>query len=102
MDLKEKAEILLSVIIPGYNASSFLCESIESVERQKVDSFEILIGDDGSTDKSFDVCQCHSRRWKDVRVFHKVNRGVRYARAYWMGRVYREKDLFYKYKIGAF
>ena len=43
---------LVSVIIPAFNAERFLAATIESVLNQTCQSYEILIVDDGSTDKS--------------------------------------------------
>ncbi len=57
----------VSVIIPVYNAESFLAETIESVRRQSYEDFELLLCEDGSHDKSLDICRSFVDR--DCRVF---------------------------------
>lgn len=54
----------VSVIMPVYNAESFLEESISSILNQTYSDFELLIGDDGSTDRSIEII----RSFKDDRI----------------------------------
>ena len=49
---------LVSVIIPCYNASRFLKETIESVMAQSVRVHEVIVVDDGSTDNSAAIAEC--------------------------------------------
>ena len=55
----------MSVIIPIYNAESFLVETIKSVLGQSYESFEVLLCEDGSHDRSLEICrsfvECDSR-----------------------------------------
>lgn len=48
------AEPVVSVLMPAYNVRSFICEAIESIQRQSFDNWELLVVDDGSTDGTFD------------------------------------------------
>jgi teichuronic acid biosynthesis glycosyltransferase TuaG len=50
-----KEELLISVIIPLYNAEKFIAETIETVLKQTYQNFEILIVDDCSTDGSVSI-----------------------------------------------
>ncbi len=70
---------LLSVIIPVYNAESYLSKCIDSVLSQDV-PLEILLVDDGSSDGSADICRCYAKRDTRVRYFRKENGGVSSAR----------------------
>lgn len=69
---------LVSVIIPAYNCEDFLAEAIESVLAQTYLPVEIIVVDDGSTDRSGDV----AKGFKDsgVRYFYQPNSGAGAAR----------------------
>jgi glycosyltransferase involved in cell wall biosynthesis len=68
----------VSIIIPTYNRSGFLKESVESVLSQTFNDFELIIVDDGSTDDTADVVSssCDPR----IQYEYQVNRGVSSAR----------------------
>lgn len=57
---------LLSIIIPIYNVEDYLLECVESVCAQTYQSIEIILVDDGSTDKSPQICDELSKR--DARI----------------------------------
>ncbi len=65
----------VSVIVPVYNSALFLRECIESILSQSIDNFEVLLIDDGSTDKSREIVDEYARAFPNVRVFHTENRG---------------------------
>lgn len=67
-----------SVIIPVYKAENFVADTIRSVLAQTYTDFEILIVDDGSPDKSVEVC----RQFDDprIRIIQQPNRGLPGAR----------------------
>lgn len=67
---------LVSVIIPAYNAGSFLASSIQNVLRQYYFPKEIIIIDDGSSDNSEKI----ARSFKEVRYFYQENSGPAVAR----------------------
>lgn len=71
---------VVSVIIPVYNASSYLQECLESVLSQSLADFEIILVDDGSTDNSGLICDEYAKKDNRVKVFHKENEGVCVAR----------------------
>jgi len=50
-----KTKPLVSVVIPFFNSEKFLSESIESVLRQEYENWELLLIDDGSTDKGIQI-----------------------------------------------
>jgi glycosyltransferase involved in cell wall biosynthesis len=67
----------ISVIIPCYNAEPFVGEAIESVLAQTHDSIELIVVDDGSTDRSLEVIRSFG---DDVQVIAQENHGACYAR----------------------
>lgn len=71
----------LSVIIPVYNAEQYLKESIESVVASSVfNELEVLLIDDGSKDRSAEICDRFSQKYNNIRTFHIENGGVSNAR----------------------
>lgn len=72
--------LLISVIIPIYNAEYFLHQCIESILQQTYSNFEIICVDDGSTDSSLEICHQFQRKDSRVKVIHKDNAGVSSAR----------------------
>jgi len=72
--------VQLSVIIPVYNVENYLDECIQSVLRQNFTDFELLLINDGSTDKSGQICERYAIIDSRVKVFHKDNGGVSSAR----------------------
>lgn len=71
---------ILSVIIPVYNAERTLAQCVDSVLAQPLEDFEILLVDDGSSDRSGEICNRYVTQNSRVRVFHKPNGGVSFAR----------------------
>lgn len=70
----------LSVIVPVYNGEFTLKRCIESILNQSYRDFELLLVDDGSRDKSSDICDEYAQRDSRVRVFHTENSGPFQAR----------------------
>ena len=70
----------VSIIIPVYNAESFLARCVDSVLGQEYTDFELLLIDDGSKDRSGALCDTYAASDSRVRVFHKENAGVSAAR----------------------
>ena len=81
----EQKNPLISVIVPVYNVEQYLVQCVDSILNQKYENFELLLVDDGSTDKSGDICDVYGKRDKRVRVFHKKNGGVSSARNVGLG-----------------
>lgn len=74
-------ENLVSVIMPTFNASKFLADSIESILAQTYSNLELLITDDCSTDGTHDILQSFSEKDSRVKVMYlKENRGPGIAR----------------------
>lgn len=72
--------MLISFIVPVYNAEAYLEECVESLLQQTYNQIEVLLVNDGSTDGSADLCDSFAAKDSRVRVFHKENGGVHTAR----------------------
>lgn len=70
----------ISVIVPVYNVEEYLKECIESLINQTFRDIEILLIDDGSTDKSGLICDLYSDKYDFIKVVHKSNGGLCSAR----------------------
>ena len=70
----------ISVIIPVYNAEKTLHRCIDSILAQTFSDFEVLLIDDGSKDKSGEICDEYARKDSRIKVCHKENGGVSSAR----------------------
>jgi glycosyltransferase involved in cell wall biosynthesis len=73
---------LVSVIIPAYNAEKSIARTLDSVLSQTYRNLEVLVINDGSTDKTAEIAESYV--WKDprVRVLHQPNLGLSAARNY--------------------
>lgn len=79
----ERNEPEISVILPVYNTAGYLAECLDSVVNQSFDSFEIIIVNDGSTDKSQTVIDDYVYRYPDlIRAFSIPNGGLGNTRNY--------------------
>ena len=72
--------MLVSVIVPVYKAEKWLHRCVDSILAQTMTDFELLLIDDGSPDKSGEICDEYAAKDSRVRVFHKKNGGVSSAR----------------------
>lgn len=72
----------ISVIVPVYKAEKYLHRCVDSLLAQTFTDFEVLLIDDGSPDRSGDICDEYAKRDSRIRVFHKQNGGVSSARNY--------------------
>lgn len=70
----------VSVIIPVYNTEAFLDRCIESIVNQVYKNLEIILVDDGSSDRSGVLCDNWANKDSRIRVIHKPNGGVSSAR----------------------
>ena len=73
-------EDLISVIIPVYNVELYLRRCIDSVIKQTYKNLEIILVDDGSTDKSGEICDEYASLDNRISVIHKENGGLSSAR----------------------
>lgn len=70
----------VSIVIPAFNRSVYIRDTLESVLRQTMTEFEAIVIDDGSTDDTFDIVCDFSRRDPRVRAIRQQNAGCGAAR----------------------
>lgn len=71
---------LVSVIVPIYNDEKFLKKCLDSILCQDYENFELILVDDGSSDKSGEICDNFAEKDRKIIVIHKSNEGVSKAR----------------------
>ena len=72
--------IKFSIIVPVYNVEIYLKDCIESILKQTFENYEILLIDDGSTDRSGLICDEYVSLYPRITVIHKENGGLSDAR----------------------
>lgn len=75
-------KLFCSIIIPAYNSEKTIEKTLESVKIQTHQNFEVLIIDDGSTDKTYTICRdfIEKNKFSQWHLFHHSNQGVSYTR----------------------
>lgn len=71
---------LISIIIPVYNASKFLSNTLNFLELQSYKNFEIIIINDGSTDNSYEILKEFQTKNSNTVIYNQNNKGVSAAR----------------------
>ena len=75
-------EPLVSVVIPAYNAEKFVGNMINDLISQTYHNFEVIVVDDGSTDKTASVVKRVARTDKRIKLVNQPNQGASAARNY--------------------
>ena len=65
----------ISIIVPVYNVEMYVEKCVCSILEQTYPDFELILVDDGSTDRSGELCEELARRDARIRVIHKTNAG---------------------------
>ena len=84
----------VSVIVPVYNVYNYLDKCLKSLVNQTLKDIEILIVNDGSTDKSQEIIDKYSKKYKNIKAFKKPNSGLSDTRNYALGHVTGEYITF--------
>lgn len=91
-------EILLSIVVPCYNATIYIQRCLESLLNQDLDNYEIICVNDASTDNTLGLLQEYERKYPNIRVIsHECNKrqggarntGIKNARGRYIGFVDR-------------
>lgn len=72
--------MMVSLIIPIYNASSYIPSILEAILFPFSPSIEIILVDDGSTDASPSICDEYAEKDERIRVLHEPHSGVAHSR----------------------
>ena len=70
----------ISIIVPVYNVEKYLSRCVDSILAQTFRDFELILVDDGSTDKSAEICDKYAAKDSRIKVIHKENGGQSSAR----------------------
>ena len=71
---------LISIIIPVFNAEKYLRQCLDSILAQTYTNYEVVIINDGSTDKSGDIIDDYGKYDDKIHPYHRNNGGVSSAR----------------------
>ncbi len=70
----------ISIIVPVYNIEKYIEKCVKSIEKQTYKNLEIILVDDGATDKSGKICDKLATKDERIKVIHKKNGGLSSAR----------------------
>lgn len=78
-------KVKVTVIIPGYNIELYLSQALESIVNQTLKEIDLILVDDGSTDKTGEIMDEYAGKYPNIRVVHQENHGVGHARNVGLG-----------------
>ncbi len=83
---------LISIVLPIYNIENYLRVCMDSILNQTYSNLEIIMVDDGSTDKCSMICDEYMKMDKRIIVYHKKKRRIVRCKKLWnqpcKGRIY--------------
>ena len=80
MNVCSQDKPIVSIIVPVYNCEKYISSCLETLLAQSFQSIEIILVDDGSTDKTGAICDSFEKCHPSIRVFHQSNEGQAVAR----------------------
>lgn len=74
--------MLLSIVIPAYNVDAYISRCLDSCICQSIpkDDYEMIIVNDGSTDRTLDIASEYANQYKNIRILSQENKGLSEAR----------------------
>ena len=72
--------MLFSVIVPVYNIEAYLPRCVDSILSNSFQDYELILVDDGSTDRCAAICDTYAAKDERISVLHKPNGGLVSAR----------------------
>lgn len=85
---------IVSIVVPIFNVEMYLDDCIKCLIRQSYSNLEIILVDDGSTDKSYQICKNYSKIDSRIKLYHKNNGGLSDARNYGISKAHGEYITF--------
>ena len=64
---------MISLIIPVFNVEEYLRQCLESIIKQSFSNYEVILVDDGSTDKSMEIIREYEKKFKQVKILSQRN-----------------------------
>lgn len=86
---------LVSIIMPAYNVAPYVCRAVESIQHQSLTDFELLVVDDGSTDRTGAILDSLAERDVRITVFHTKNGGAPAARNFALSHAHGTYVMFF-------
>lgn len=77
---RKMSDIKVSIIMPVYKVEEYVGKAIESIQAQTLTEWEFIIVDDGTPDKSGEICDAYAEKDNRIKVIHKENGGAPSAR----------------------
>lgn len=78
--------VMVSILVPVYNVEPYLRQCLDSLINQTYHNLEIILADDGSTDRSGMICDEYARKDSRISVIHKHNEGLLWTRRILFGQ----------------
>lgn len=77
---QKEAKVNISIVVPVYNVEDYLEECLNSILNQTHKDFELILVNDGSVDKSGEICDEYKKKYDNIKVVHQKNQGQSVAR----------------------
>ena len=74
------ASYRVSIVVPVFNVEKYVIRCLKSIEKQTYKNIEIIVVDDGSTDRSGQLCDEEALIDKRIKIIHQKNQGLSAAR----------------------
>ena len=78
--MSNTSDIKISIIVPIYNVENYLAQCLDSLYLQTTSSMEVILINDGSTDKSLEICKEYQNQYPNTIIINKENGGLSDAR----------------------
>ena len=86
---------LVSVIVPAYNAEGYIGHMLECILNQTYGNIQVIVVNDGSSDKTGELCEEYCRRDSRIEYYFQNNQGVSAARNYGIRHIKGKKVFFF-------
>ena len=74
--MDSKTNPLVSILVPVYNVEKYIATCLDSLLAQSYPNIEIVLIDDGSPDRSIEICQKYAKKFPNIHVYIYENAGI--------------------------